>query len=152
MLLSGIVDRISLMSKRYTKFSRRDFLRIMKEALISLIALSSGSLIYSFGVEPGWLEVDPIEIPVSGLRKSFSGFRLAQVSDLHMGGWMNRARLHEVLAAIHELKPDLVAMTGDFVYGHFWTESLDVVAEDFISEVALLTAEFRPSASWDHDH
>jgi len=41
-----------------------------------------------------------------------------QISDLHVGGWMDADRLEEVFSAISGLSPDLLAITGDFTYGH----------------------------------
>jgi uncharacterized protein len=72
-------------------------------------------LIYIRRIEPGWLEINDLELVLPRLDPQFDGFRLAQFSDIHMDGWMNRRRLGEVVALVNDLKPDLAAITGDFV-------------------------------------
>lgn len=62
-----------------------------------------------------WVEVHEVEVKVAGLPSAFDGYRVAQLSDLHIGGltprawgeaWARRANAHA---------PDLVAVTGDLV-------------------------------------
>jgi len=141
------------MRKPRKEFSRRDFLRVLKQALLSFVALGSGSAVYAFAVEPRWLDVENIDLAIPDLPDAFSGFRLVQASDIHMGGWMNRSRLRDVLAVVRKQRPDLVTMTGDFVFGHGWSQSLDIAAEDFISEAKLLTADLPTlGVLGNHDH
>jgi predicted MPP superfamily phosphohydrolase len=47
----------------------------------------------------------------------FSGYRLVQISDIHMGGWMNKQRLSQILDTVKGLEPQLVVLSGDFVQG-----------------------------------
>lgn len=61
------------------------------------------------------MDVTQVRLALPRLPKSFSGFRLVQISDIHMGGWMNLERLTEVLDLVMGLSPNLVAITGDFV-------------------------------------
>lgn len=45
--------------------------------------------------------------------------RVALISDIHIGnGAMDGARLSRIVAQINALKPDIVLIAGDFVYGH----------------------------------
>ncbi|HYK36668.1 metallophosphoesterase [Alloacidobacterium sp.] len=65
-------------------------------------------------------EIDIVQrtITVPGLPKSFKGFRIAQISDIHFREYTEASFLKLVLHAVNALKPDLVALTGDFVsYG-----------------------------------
>ena len=48
---------------------------------------------------------------------SLDGFRLVQISDLHLGFNLDRDQLAEVVAQVNKLQPDLVAITGDLVDG-----------------------------------
>src|SRR5207247_4833522 len=52
----------------------------------------------------------------------------AQFSDIHMGGWMDRERLGDVVRTVNALKPDLIAITGDFVTHHAERSAQDLVA------------------------
>jgi predicted MPP superfamily phosphohydrolase len=123
------------------RLSRRDFLRLSRDALLSLIAAGTGSLLYASLAEPRWLDMETVDIPVAGLPESFDGFRLLQLTDFHMGGWMNRERLREVAELIKDHTVDLVVMTGDYVFGHTWTSSLDAAMDDFIAEISPLTTQ-----------
>jgi hypothetical protein len=49
------------------------------------------------------------------LPKAFDGFRIAQLSDLHIGPFMPAAEIRNCVTMVNQLKPDLVALTGDFV-------------------------------------
>ena len=42
------------------------------------------------------------------------GFRIAQISDIHYGPYMDRAGVARGLQVAQKLAPDLVALTGDF--------------------------------------
>ena len=135
-----------------SNISRRDFLHILKRFGVAAVATVAASY-YSFKFEPEWLEITQVEIPLPRLPKSFDGFRIVQISDIHIGGWMNRTRLADVLTLVRDQKPDLVVITGDFVVGHSWSKALDFAAEDLATEMLTLTSEFIVLAVMgNHDH
>lgn len=74
-----------------------------------------GTAIYTTRIEPGWLHVRYMPLKLSRLPKAFHDYRIAQISDIHMGGWMTRERLMEAVDLINRLQPDTIAITGDFV-------------------------------------
>jgi uncharacterized protein len=60
---------------------------------------------------------DLLHVPI-GLRKldpAFNGFRIAVVSDIHLGPLAGRAHTERIVAMINEAAPDLVAIVGDLV-------------------------------------
>jgi predicted MPP superfamily phosphohydrolase len=61
------------------------------------------------------IEITEISLNLPKLGQAFYGYRLVQFSDIHMDRWMTRARLSEIVALVNAQKPDLVAITGDFV-------------------------------------
>ncbi len=61
--------------------------------------------------------VNEVEIKVSGLHADLDGYRIADMSDLHAGPLHKRAWVEDVVAMSNALKPDLVAITGDFIDG-----------------------------------
>jgi predicted MPP superfamily phosphohydrolase len=136
-----------------TKFSRRDFLHVLKTIFLSLLSLGSGSMMYGILGEPVWLDVEQVEIVLPRLPRSFSGFRIIHISDIHIGGWMNRKRLSDVIELAGKQKPDLVVMTGDYVIGRSWDKDLDDAADDFVKEVSRLTADYLVlGILGNHDH
>jgi len=135
--------------------SRRDFLRLLKLAGLDLALLTFGSGLYMSDYEPSWLEVVELNLKLPRLPKSFAGFRLVQISDLHFGGWMDADRLTDVLSAVSSLKPDLLAITGDFTLGHS-RHSLQEDQErykDLIRVLSSYTGEFLTvGANGNHDY
>jgi len=55
------------------------------------------------------------EIFVAGLPAAFDGYRIAQISDLHVGPFAGAARVAAWVAAANDQQPDLVVATGDFI-------------------------------------
>jgi uncharacterized protein len=121
------------------KFSRRDFLKLALETFATGIV----SLLYPLIIEPSWVDIEEVDLPLARLPKSFSGFRLAQISDIHIGGWMNRAYLRQVIELVERQKPDLVVITGDHLLGHSWNNALDTAAKDYVAEMSVLTQKVR---------
>jgi len=92
--------------------SRRSFLgRSVK--YLSLAA--AGTFLYTWRVEPHWVEVVERAMPIAGLPTSMVGKRLVQVSDLHAGPVVDQAFLKASLEGIAELRPDAIVVTGDFM-------------------------------------
>ena len=53
------------------------------------------------------------DVPIKNLPPDLEGFRLAQISDLHLGAYFSLERLESLLQRIADAKPDLLAITGD---------------------------------------
>ncbi|WP_437599267.1 metallophosphoesterase [Sorangium sp. So ce590] len=87
--------------------TRRAFLRSAAAGAVGLGA-ADGLL-----VEPRWLEITRHDIHVAGLPRSLDGFTIAQLTDVHL---TSISGLHEsVLAAVQEVAPQLVVLTGDVI-------------------------------------
>ena len=61
------------------------------------------------------LEVNEYEVKIPGWPREFSGLSLAQVSDIHFGGVVHHDYMKFVFGEMRKLKPDLFALTGDFI-------------------------------------
>jgi len=83
----------------------------------------SQTMSYRFSIDLSWLKVETVKLKLPRLSRSFSGFRAALISDIHMGGWMNLSRFQRVADLIHAQKPDVLFITGDFLYGRRFPES-----------------------------
>lgn len=57
----------------------------------------------------------PVRLP--RLDPAFNGFRIAVVSDIHLGPLLGRAHTERIVRLINEAEPDLVAVVGDLVDG-----------------------------------
>ncbi len=58
-----------------------------------------------------------IEITCPDLPQTFDGYRIVHMSDLHCSTAARRGRFERIVESVNALKPDLVAITGDFVDG-----------------------------------
>ena len=61
------------------------------------------------------LEITRQRIRMARLPQAFAGFRIAQLSDIHIGPFMTEDQIRKYVAIVNGLKPDLIALTGDFV-------------------------------------
>ncbi len=93
-------------------------------------------------------EIVPISIAVPNLDPVFQGYRIAQISDIHLGQWITIERLKGVIDLVNQQKPDLVAITGDFV---------SYIFDSFAEGLAALLGELCPRDAavgilGNHDH
>lgn len=70
---------------------------------------------YAYHVEPTWLELNHIPLAVQGLPAAFHGLKIAHLTDFHYGAHMPIGYLEEALERARDEKPDLIALTGDFI-------------------------------------
>lgn len=76
-----------------------------------------GLLIAAFGlyVRRRRVRAREIAVPMRRLHGDLDGYRIAHLSDLHIGSYDDRARGLEWARATHALGPDLIVVTGDLV-------------------------------------
>jgi predicted MPP superfamily phosphohydrolase len=67
--------------------------------------------------EIGRHEVDVVERPIAitNLPTSFHGFRIVQLSDIHLDEYTEPFFLERIVHRVNALTPDLVLLTGDFI-------------------------------------
>jgi predicted MPP superfamily phosphohydrolase len=58
-----------------------------------------------------------IDVPIPDLPTALEGFRLAQISDIHLGPTIKGPYLQRIVERVNSLDADLVAITGDLVDG-----------------------------------
>jgi predicted MPP superfamily phosphohydrolase len=135
------------------RFSRRDFLKLAGYSLLVGSFTLFGGVEYSTKIEPAWLDVNRLSLRLPRLDPAFAGFRLVQISDIHMGGWMNRERLDRVVEAILAESPDLVVITGDYLLGHGWDEAREQALEDVAEALKpLIESSAVLTVMGNHDH
>jgi uncharacterized protein len=109
-----MVERLRARSSREPLESpaRRLFL-----ARTGAVAASAPFFAGAYGLLYGRLNLETTEQPVHlpRLPKAFDGFRICQLSDIHIGPYMPEEEIRRYVAIANALKPDLIALTGDFV-------------------------------------
>jgi len=77
-----------------------------------------------------------VEVPIQNLPADLDGFRIVQLSDLHVGPTLKRDFVERVVTATNGLQPDLIALTGDVADG------LPTVVRDEVAPLARLVAPY----------
>lgn len=83
---------------------------------------------YAMHVEPTWVEVNRIEVPISGLPAAFQGLRVVQLSDFHSGPFVSNLYLSEVVELARSQHGDVIVLTGDYVHKGF--KHIDAMAAE----------------------
>jgi uncharacterized protein len=92
------------------KLTRRKFLYGGAVALAGVSVLGADGFAQS-----NFPRVVGMEIPLARLPESFDGFTIAQLSDFHYEERFSAIPIRKAVEIVNGLKPDLIALTGDFV-------------------------------------
>lgn len=81
-----------------------------------LATVNAGMILYGTLVGKHRFEVKEVTFQSSRLPEAFDGYRIVQLSDMHIGSWQNNTRaLRKMVELVNAQKPDLVVFTGDLV-------------------------------------
>jgi predicted MPP superfamily phosphohydrolase len=116
-------DAITLPSVSPRKARLKNIFRTMAHSPVAhrlfsamLVLGAPGLGAYAHFVEPTWLKVRRLTIPIKGLPLNLDGLQIVQLSDLHIGSAVPRWLLQHAVDTALALKPDLIVLTGDYVH------------------------------------
>lgn len=89
-------------------FTRRTF---FKTAVCGFASLA----VYGTEIDRHWLETTNYDVHLPGLPAEFDGFRVLQLSDIHLDEFTEPYFVRDAVEHINRLAPDAVLITGDFV-------------------------------------
>jgi len=91
------------------------FLRVFLEVhVVTLLVLAMASVLVAVGAWGAHRpRVRTVTVPIADLTPSLDGFRIVQLSDLHVGGTLRRRFVERVVETVNGLAPDVIALTGD---------------------------------------
>lgn len=95
----------------------------------TILAVTLGAFIAVGYIGSRALVVRDVIAELPDLPLEFDGFRIVQLTDLHIGPHLSRARLERAAREVERLAPHMIAVTGDMVDDR--VEDLDVYAEFF---------------------
>jgi predicted MPP superfamily phosphohydrolase len=103
---------------------RRKFLR---NTIITSIGVGLLGSIYSWQIEPFWLEFVKVKMPIKNLPKELIGKTVMQISDVHVGNRFNYEYIIDSFKKAHLYNPDFVKLgtagiLGNHDYGLDWLE------------------------------
>jgi hypothetical protein len=103
-----------------------------------------GTAAYAAGVAPFRPVLERVEVAIPALPAAFDGFRIAHLSDLHLQPAFGGERLRPALALANQARPDLIALTGDYISRH--VRPLRLAADPPADPNAYLRDDFDPDA------
>jgi predicted MPP superfamily phosphohydrolase len=105
---------------------RRFFTQLLAAASVPVVAGY-----YTFNIEPFWPRYHEVPIQITGLPKSFEGFRVLQITDMHTGHAPTEY-LQQALTRALDLKPDIVLFTGDLIHHNpVWIDAVTTLVKTF---------------------
>jgi predicted MPP superfamily phosphohydrolase len=147
LLLSGILNsivRIIDIAKRWIARNKERFSPSRRRFSGALAAVFPATLLPAGvgGVTGSFagITVPVRHIPVSKLPAALEGFKIAHLSDMHLGYYVQLDDLREAIDAIIPYRPDLVLVTGDI------SDDLDILPEA-LSIINRLTPQYGIFAS-----
>src|SRR5438105_9306455 len=122
---------------------RRKFLQ---RAVMAALGSAAAGGIYPF-LEAKWCRVVRRTIALPNLPPPFRGTTVALLADIHHGPFVPLAYIRHVVAMTNALRPDIVALAGDYV------DRSDVYIEPAIAELGKLQAPLgRFAVRGNHDN
>ena len=108
-------DRTREATVEVLDLSRRRFLRT---ALTAVSAMPFAVSAYGAVAARTRNVIEKVIVPIPGLSSQLEGLTIVQLSDIHAGMFMKESEMAEYVRIANSLKPDLIALTGDFVATH----------------------------------
>ncbi|MBC5785591.1 metallophosphoesterase [Ramlibacter sp. USB13] len=89
--------------------------RVASGSAVPLLALAFTGIGFLNARLPA--RVKRVTVPLPGLAAGLAGFRIVQISDIHVGPTIKAEYLQKIVDRVNALEPDVVAITGDLVDG-----------------------------------
>lgn len=92
--------------------SRRNFIR---QSALTIASVPFASMLYGITKGKYNFKINKLNIDSKNLPKSFDGFRIVQISDIHSGSFDSRDAIKEGIDLINQQNADVILFTGDLV-------------------------------------
>ena len=116
-LIRGLLARMGARATGSARpMSRKSFLT---ETGLALSGFTFAGFLYGVTWGKYAYRTEHVRVPIQGLPKEFEGLRVVQLSDAHLGSFVNTPQpVLDALNGIQDLHPDLILFTGDLVNSH----------------------------------
>lgn len=95
--------------------------RLFRRKWLSVAGIGAGvllalTMLWGAFINRKHIQIKEVEIPVDSLPESFNAYRIAQISDLHLGTFgSDTSFVARLVDSINARRPDLIVFTGDLV-------------------------------------
>lgn len=136
-----------------TNLGRRKF---VSQAAMALAAIPFGGMIYGMVKGRYNFTIHRVKVPISGLPKAFNGFKITQLSDIHIGSFDDKIAVGKALQQVKDLQSDIVCFTGDLVNTYAeefdgWDDTFKTLSEAGPVYTILGNHDYGDYASWDSE-
>jgi predicted MPP superfamily phosphohydrolase len=104
--------------------------RFLERTAFAASSLPFAACAYGLTIGRTDIETTHKRIRLARLPRAFDGFRVAQLSDLHIGPFMTASQIRQVVQMTNDYKADLVLLTGDYI---IWDPSTQGAVVDALS-------------------
>lgn len=105
---------VATLQRKKKALTRRDFLKLSGVAAVGLP-------LYAGEISRHEISVQRLTLTLPRLPEAFRGLTIAQLSDFHYAEYTEGYFIKQVIERVNRLKPDIVALTGDFITNGFWS-------------------------------
>lgn len=94
-----------------------DLATVRNSSVLAIVPLALAMTVIGFWNARRTATVVQVNVPITDLPEALEGFRIAQISDIHVGPTIKQAYLERIVKRVNGLDAHLVAITGDLVDG-----------------------------------
>ena len=111
--LTFILKKIARLNKTNNNFESLERRLFLGVGLFSFTTAAIGTKTALDGPQ-----IEIVDIPIKNLPEEFLGFKIAQISDLHIGPTIDKNYAKNVVDLTLSFNPDLIVLTGDMIDGY----------------------------------
>lgn len=144
------VDKISS-SEEPADLGRRKF---VSQGAMVLAAIPFAGMVYGMVRGRYNFKIHRVQVPIKNLPKAFHNFKIAQLSDIHIGSFTDKQAVGEALSRVVDVNSDIVCFTGDLVNTYVeefdgWDDTFQQLAESKPVYSILGNHDYGDYAGWD---
>ena len=126
--MMGVIAIIVLLFSGIARIFGADFKSFFRKSLWAML-IAPILFCYGFLIERNQCQIKNIEIESKEIPQSFNGYKIVQISDLHLHSFKGREKtLKKFVNEINNQNADIVVFTGDLVsYGPWELDGLDTI-------------------------
>lgn len=116
---------------------------------VIILILMFITIYYSMYVEPSNITIKEINVINEDLPKSFYGYKIAHISDIHYNNTIFKKDLKKIFNTINKSKPNIIVITGDLLDKKI--KYTDKDKNDLVELLNSLKSEYKYIITGDHD-